>query len=81
MMWRAAGEQLLMEIMGNVDCHAICRLYRRQSTADGIGYTAHLTGDNHRHGLVHWTGFPSEYLFVLTRNVVTGTSRESWLWR
>ena len=57
------------------------RLFRRQSgtTAD-IGHTQHLN-DTHYHGLVHWTGYPSEVLFILTRSRVTGHSSESWLWR
>lgn len=64
------------------DYHSLSfRLFRRQTdtTAD-IGHTQHLN-DTHYHGLVHWTGFPSQVLFILTRSRVTGHSSESWLWR
>lgn len=59
------------------------RLFKRQSpeNLDSIGYTARLRNDHHLHGLVHWTGYPSEVLFMLTRNTVAGFVSESWLWR
>ena len=58
-------------------------LYRvkRQSANDNIGYSAHLEGDNHFQAVVHWTGHPSEDIFIVTRKVVSGHSTESWLWR
>ena len=76
-------------IINNVDlcwCDffcVICRLFKRQSPENfnSIGYTARLRNDHHLHGLVHWTGYPSEVLFMLTRNTVAGFVSESWLWR
>jgi len=61
------------------------RLHKRQTSSDGIGYTAALNGDNHNQAVVHWTGYPSEHLFIVTRdretNDIYSHSRESWLWR
>ena len=65
------------------------RLHKRQSpsTTSGIGTTAHLMGDNHNQAVVHWTGYPSENIFIITsaRNSSAAGkqahSRESWLWR
>ncbi len=54
---------------------------RRQAAADNIGYTARLDNDNHYQAVVHWTGHPSEDIFIVTRKVVNGHSTESWLWR
>lgn len=66
-------------------CAYPCRLHKRQTSSDGIGYTAALNGDNHNQAVVHWTGYPSEHLFIVTRdretNDIYSHSRESWLWR
>ena len=71
-----------MRVNGHACVFVPCRLFRRQAaSASGIGYTQRLPGDNHLHGLVHWTGYPSEFLFILTRNRASGQVSESWLWR
>ena len=61
------------------------RLRQRRDADDEIGYTASLNGDRHTFALVHWTGYPSEVLFVLTRRRTRQSgysySDESWLWR
>ena len=52
---------------------------------DSIGYTARLRNDHHSFALVHWTGYPSEALFILTRRRTRASgyvySDESWLYR
>lgn len=58
---------------------------RRDTEDDQVGYTARLTDDHHNFALVHWTGYPSEALFILTRKRSRSSgytlSEESWLWR
>jgi len=69
-----------------VFCHCFPRA-KRQSIDDSveefqnISSTAILTNDSHFHALVHWTGFPHENIFILTRQLTGGVSGESWLWR
>ena len=61
---------------------------RRQSNPvedDSIGHTAVLEDDHHSFALVHWTGYPSEHLFILTRRRTLASgykySDQSWLWK
>ena len=59
-----------------------CRLQVRQSENTSRITAFALSNDSHNQALVHWTGYPSQVVFVLTREVTTsGHSTESWLWR
>ena len=74
------------EQVGSAANHStVHRLHKRQTSSDSIGHTATLSGDNHNQAVVHWTGYPSEHLFIVTRdresNDPYSHSRESWLWR
>ncbi len=61
------------------------RLQKRQADLQDLDLStaAILTNDSHFHAIVHWTGYPHENIFILTRqpSESTGLSIETWLWR
>ena len=71
-----------LHVYNSMQYNVMCRFEKRQAEEpEVISTIATLTNDSHFHAIVHWTGYPRENIFVLTRKVVNSISEESWLWR